>query len=80
MFVEWVQDLGLTRRGSDAGNIRNATGDATAGIDLNKLNDTHPHARKWHFHILNQLSRKFDVAFDGGGAILTLEDTNDIGF
>jgi ferredoxin-nitrite reductase len=83
--VEGVQDLGLTTRGSDAGNIRNATGDATAGIDPNKLNDTHPHAREWYFHILNQrtlygLSRKFDVAFDVGGAILTLEDTNDIGF
>ncbi len=26
------------------------------------------------------LPRKFNVAFDGGGAIPTLEDTNDIGF
>jgi ferredoxin-nitrite reductase len=83
--VEGVQDLGLTTRGSGADNIRNVTGDATAGIDPNELIDTRPHAREWHFHILNQrtlygLPRKFNVAFDGGGAIPTLEDTNDIGF
>ena len=61
------------------------TGDATAGIDPGQLIDTRPYARAWHFHILNQrtlygLPRKFNVAFDGGGAIPTLEDTNDIGF
>jgi ferredoxin-nitrite reductase len=83
--VEGVQDLGLTTRGSGADNIRNVAGDATAGIDPNELIDTRPHAREWHFHILNQrtlygLPRKFNVAFDGGGAVPTLEDTNDIGF
>jgi ferredoxin-nitrite reductase len=83
--VEAVQDLGLTSRGAGADNIRNVTGDATAGIDPGALIDTRPHARAWHFHILNQrtlygLPRKFNVAFDGGGAIPTLEDTNDIGF
>ncbi len=50
-----------------------------------ELIDTRPYARAWHFHILNDrsltgLPRKFNVAFDGGGAIPTLEDTNDIGF
>jgi ferredoxin-nitrite reductase len=83
--VEAVQDLGLTSRGAGADNIRNVTGDATAGIDPGALIDTRPHARAWHFHILNQrtlygLPRKFNVAFDGGGTIPTLEDTNDIGF
>jgi ferredoxin-nitrite reductase len=83
--VEAVQDLGLGSRGAGADNIRNVTGDATAGIDPCALIDTRPHARAWHFHILNQrtlygLPRKFNVAFDGGGAIPTLEDTNDIGF
>ena len=83
--VEGIQDLGLTSRGSGADNIRNVTGDATAGIGPRELIDTRPHAREWHFHILNQralygLPRKFNVAFDGGGAIPTLEDTNDIGF
>ena len=77
--------MGLTSRGAGADNIRNVTGDATAGIDPGALIDTRPHARDWHFHILNQrtlygLPRKFNVAFDGGGTIPTLEDTNDIGF
>jgi ferredoxin-nitrite reductase len=83
--VEAVQDLGLTSHGAGADNIRNVTGDATAGIDPGELIDTRPHARAGHFHILNQrtlygLPRKFNVSFDGGGAIPTLEDTNDIGF
>ncbi|WP_036260451.1 NirA family protein [Methylocapsa aurea] len=84
-IVEGLQDLGLTSRGAGADNIRNVTGDATAGIGHAELIDTRPYAREWHFHILNQraltgLPRKFNVAFDGGGAIPTLEDTNDIGF
>ena len=38
-----------------------------------------------HHHILNHremygLPRKFNIAFDGGGRIPVLEDTNDIGF
>jgi len=84
-ILEAIQDLGLCSRGSGADNIRNVTGDATAGIDAGALIDTRSYARQWHFHILNDrslygLPRKFNVAFDGGGAIPTLEDTNDIGF
>jgi ferredoxin-nitrite reductase len=84
-IVEGLQDLGLSSRGAGADNIRNVTGDATAGIGRDELIDTRAHAREWHFHVLNQrtltgLPRKFNVAFDGGGAIPTLEDTNDIGF
>ncbi len=84
-LVEAVQDLGLTSRGAGADNIRNVTGDATAGIGVHELLDTRPFARDWHFHILNDrslfgLPRKFNVAFDGGGSIPTLEETNDIGF
>ncbi|MGB8278404.1 MAG: NirA family protein [Methylovirgula sp.] len=83
--LESILDLGLCSRGAGADNIRNVTGDATAGIDGQELIDTRPYARAWHFHILNDrsltgLPRKFNVAFDGGGAIPTLEDTNDIGF
>lgn len=83
--LESLQDLGLTARGSGADNIRNVTGGATAGIDPQELDDTRPLAREWHHHILNDrslygLPRKFNVAFDGGGAIATLEETNDIGF
>lgn len=83
--VEALQDLGLTARGSGADNIRNVTGGATAGIDPQEIADTRALARDWHHHILNDrslygLPRKFNVAFDGGGAIATLEETNDIGF
>ena len=85
VMVEAVQDLGLCSRGSGADNIRNVTGTPTAGIDPQELIDTRAYAREWHFHILNDrslygLPRKFNVAFDGGGTIAVLEDTNDIGF
>ena len=84
-MIEAVQDLGLCSRGSGADNIRNVTGTPTAGIDPQELIDTRPHAREWHFHILNDrslygLPRKFNVAFDGAGIVPVLEDTNDIGF
>ena len=83
--IERIIDLGLCSKGSGADNIRNVTGDATAGIAPGELLDTRPYARDWHFHILMNrvmygLPRKFNVAFDGGGPIPTLEDTNDIGF
>jgi len=83
--LERIVELGLCSRGSGADNIRNVTGSATAGIDPVEIADTRPLAREWHHHILNSrelygLPRKFNVAFDGGGVIATLEETNDIGF
>ena len=80
-----IQELGLTSRGSGADNIRNITGSPAAGIDPSELIDTRPLARALHFTILNHrelygLPRKFNIAFDGGGRISVLEDTNDIGF
>jgi ferredoxin-nitrite reductase len=82
---EGLCDLGLTARGSGADNIRNITGGPLAGIDPVELIDTRPLARELHFHILNKrelygLPRKFNIAFDGGGQLAVLEDTNDIGF
>lgn len=84
-LIEGLADIGLTPKGSGADNIRNVTGSPTAGIDPQELLDTRPHARAWHHHIVNQrvlygLPRKFNVAFDGGGRIPVLEDTNDIAF
>jgi ferredoxin-nitrite reductase len=84
-MLEGLQDLGLTARGAGADNIRNVTGSPTAGIDRQELIETRPLARAWHFHILNDrslygLPRKFNVAFDGGGMVPVLEETNDIGF
>jgi len=80
-----LQALGLTSRGSGADNIRNITGSATAGIDPQELIDTRPLCSAMHHYILNHremygLPRKFNIAFDGGGRVPTLEDTNDIGF
>ncbi|HEX9464316.1 MAG TPA: NirA family protein [Alphaproteobacteria bacterium] len=80
-----VQELGLTSRGAGADNIRNVTGTPTAGIDPQELIDTRPLCRELHHYILNHrelygLPRKFNIAFDGGGQVAVLEDTNDIGF
>ena len=80
-----VQALGLTSRGAGADNIRNITGSPTAGIDPQEIYDTRPLCRAMHHYILNHremygLPRKFNIAFDGGGRVPVLEDTNDIGF
>ncbi|MDQ0512111.1 NirA family protein [Ancylobacter amanitiformis] len=85
ILLEKLIGLGLTSRGAGADNIRNVTGGPTAGIDPQELLDTRPYALDWHHHILADrslygLPRKFNVAFDGGGRIGALEDTNDIGF
>jgi ferredoxin-nitrite reductase len=84
-ILEGLQELGLTSRGAGADNIRNITGSPTAGIDPQELIDTRPLTRELHHYILNHrelygLPRKFNIAFDGGGAVSVLEDTNDIGF
>ncbi len=83
--VEALAAAGIHAKGSGADNVRNITGSSTAGIDARELLDTRGDAQDLHAHILNDrslfgLPRKFNVAFDGGGVIATLEDTNDIGF
>jgi len=80
-----VQSLGLTSRGTGADNIRNITASPTSGIDPKELLDVSPIAEALHHYILNsrdlyELPRKFNVAFDGGGSIGVVADTNDIGF
>lgn len=80
-----LQDLGIINRGSGADNIRNVTGSPTAGIDPQELFNTRELARDLHYYILYHrelygLPRKFNIAFDGGGTIGVLEETNDIGF
>jgi ferredoxin-nitrite reductase len=84
-LIEGLASLGISTKGTGADNIRNVTGSPTAGIDPQELIDTRPYARAWHHHILNDrslygLPRKFNVGFDGGGAVPVLEDTNDIAF
>lgn len=80
-----LQSLGLTAKGSGVDNVRNITASPTAGFDRQELIDTRPFAHALHHYILNHrdlygLPRKFNVAFEGGGAVDTVADTNDIGF
>lgn len=80
-----VRELGLHSLGSGGDNIRNVTASPTSGIDPDELIETIPIASRMHHYILNHremygLPRKFNIAFDGGGRISALDDTNDIGF
>lgn len=82
--LEKVDALGMTSRGAGADNIRNITASPITGIDPTELCDVAPLAEALHYYILNSrdmygLPRKFNVAFDNGGAIGVVADTNDIG-
>ena len=83
--IEALHGAGVVNRGAGADNVRNVTGPPTAGVDPHELIDTRPLSRAMHHTILNRrelygLPRKFNIAFDGGGAVSSVEDTNDIGF
>ncbi|WP_433982946.1 NirA family protein [Tunturiibacter empetritectus] len=80
-----VQSLGMTSRGAGADNIRNITASPTTGLDSQELLDVAPLADALQAYISNspdmyELPRKFNVAFDNGGTISVVADTNDIGF
>jgi ferredoxin-nitrite reductase len=80
-----LQEYGILNKGAGADNIRNITGSPTAGIDAQEIYDTRTLCRDMNHFILNNremygLPRKFNISFDGGGRVSTLEDTNDIGF
>src|SRR5215471_18138157 len=79
-----IQAVGLHTRGAGADNIRNLTANPTAGIDPCELFDVLPLCQELAQIIINDrafydLPRKFNIAYDGGGLIGTVEDTNDIG-
>ena len=83
-FLRRIQAIGLHTRGAGADNIRNLTMNPTAGIDPIELIDTQPFVQNLAQIILNyrafyDLPRKFNIAYDGGGLIGSVEDTNDIG-
>jgi len=83
-FVQRIQHVGLHTRGAGADNIRNLTANPTAGVDPHELVDVMPLCQELGQIIINDrsfynLPRKFNVAYDGGGLIGTVEDTNDIG-
>ncbi len=80
-----LQEIGLSSKGTGVDNIRNTTVTPTAGVDVDELIDTRPHAHGLNHYILNSrdmfgLPRKFNISFDGGGGISAATDTNDIGF
>jgi ferredoxin-nitrite reductase len=79
-----IQSVGLQTRGAGADNIRNLTANPTAGIDPHESINVLPFCQELAQIIINDrsfydLPRKFNIAFDGGGLIGTVEDTNDIG-
>ena len=79
-----IQAVGLHTRGAGADNIRNLTANPTAGIDPYELINVLPLCNDLAQIIINDrafydLPRKFNIAYDGGGLIGTVEDTNDIG-
>lgn len=83
--LEKLVDLGLTSRGAGADNLRNITASPTSGFDPDEIFDVRSLAKAMHHLILNTrefygLPRKFNISFDGGGAISVCADTNDIAF
>jgi ferredoxin-nitrite reductase len=79
-----IQSIGLQTRGAGADNIRNLTSNPTAGIDPKEIIDCTPYVQELADFIIAHrefynLPRKFNIAFDGGGLIGSVEDTNDIG-
>ena len=80
-----IESLAMTSRGSGADNIRNITASPLSGLDPTELLDVQPLASALQHYISNSrdlfgLPRKFNVAFDNGGTISVVADTNDIGF
>ena len=78
-------ECGLSSRGAGADNVRNVTASPLAGLDPTELSDTRGLARDMQFYMNNHselfgLPRKFNIAFDGGGSISNVSDTNDIAF
>lgn len=80
-----IREFGLMSLGTGGDNIRNVTASPLSGIDPHELIETLPIAKQMHHYICQHremygLPRKFNIAFDGGGQISALDDTNDIGF
>lgn len=79
-----IQSCGLHSRGTGADNIRNITMNPCAGYDPHEIIDVRPLVNELATFLLSSrefydLPRKFNIAYDGGGLIGAVEDTNDIG-
>lgn len=84
-LLDGLLRYGVVTKGAGGDNIRNVTASPLSGIDTREITETYELAVEWQNYILHHreligLPRKFNVAFDGGGTISSLEDTNDIGF
>ena len=80
-----IADVGLTSLGTGADNVRNITATPTSGLDPSEVYDVRPLARGLQFYLKNNrdlfgLPRKFNIAFDSGGSVSVVSDTNDIAF
>ncbi len=79
-----IQGSGLHSKGAGADNIRNITMNPCAGYDPHELIDVRPFVNELATLIIGSKEfydrpRKFNIAYDGGGLISSVEDTNDIG-
>lgn len=79
-----IQGCGLHSKGAGADNIRNITMNPCAGYDPHEIMDVRPFVNELATLIIGgrefyDLPRKFNIAYDGGGLISAVEDTNDIG-
>lgn len=79
-----IQSVGLHSKGAGADNIRNITMNPCAGCDPHEIIDVRPLVNELATLIIGtkefyDLPRKFNIAYDGGGLISAVEDTNDIG-
>lgn len=79
-----IQGCGLHSKGAGADNIRNITMNPCAGYDPHEIVDVRPLVHELAALIVGSrefydLPRKFNIAYDGGGLISAVEDTNDIG-
>ncbi|MES2736871.1 MAG: NirA family protein [Verrucomicrobiota bacterium] len=79
-----IQSCGLHSKGAGADNIRNITMNPCAGYDPHEIIDVRALVNELATLIIASkefydLPRKFNIAYDGGGLISAVEDTNDIG-
>ena len=79
-----IQSVGLHSKGAGADNIRNITMNPCAGYDPHEIIDVRPFVNELATLIIGtkefyDLPRKFNIAYNGGGLISAVEDTNDIG-
>lgn len=79
-----IQSVGLHSKGAGADNIRNITMNPCSGYDPYEIMDVRPLVNELATLIISSkefydLPRKFNIAYDGGGLVSSVEDTNDIG-